>query len=184
MNQPHAFLVALLGAMLLPASGLAQRHHHEEHEHKNELALFVGGTYDNDEGTNSFTIGGDYEFRFHPRVGISAEAEYVVGPDTGVFAFPVIFHVYRGLMVLAGPGVEHTPRVRPEVPGELLDELGEAHVEPEEAGSRFLVRVGAQYAIHVGARVSIIPAVDFDFVNGHERVEALFVYGVKIGFGF
>ncbi len=87
MHRPHPFLKLLGIFLLLPSSGLAQRHHHEEHEHRNELALFVGATYDADEKESFFTIGGDYEFRFHPRVGISAELEYVDGPNIGVSRF-------------------------------------------------------------------------------------------------
>ena len=182
MHRPHPFL-KLLGVflVLLPSSGLAQRHHHEEHEHRNELAVFVGATYDADEKESFLTIGGDYEFRFHPRVGISAEAEYVDGPNIGVFAFPVVFHVYRGLMVLGGPGFEQKVRRHREIRGQVHDE---AEVEPEEDGSSFLIRVGVQYAFHVGGRVSILPAIDLDFVDGPENVETLLVFGVKIGLGF
>ena len=181
MIRPHLFLKLLGVFLLLPSSGLAQRHHHEEHEHRNELALFLGATYDADEKESFFTIGGDYEFRFHPRVGISAEAEYVDGPNLGVFAFPVVFHVYRGLMVLGGPGFEQKGRHHREIRGQVHDE---AKVEPEEEGSSFLIRVGVQYAFHIGGRVSILPTIDLDFVDGPENVETLLVFGVKIGLSF
>ena len=89
------------------------------------------------------------EFRFFPRLGIPAEVEYVNGADTEVFAFPAIFHVYRGLMVLAGPGWETSPRGN--------ERLGDH--------TSFLIRTGVQYSFHLGGRFAVIPAVDFDFVR-------------------
>ena len=62
--------------------------------------------------------------------------------------------------------------------------LEERGVEFEERKNSFLMRVGIQYAFHVGGRVSILPAIDFDFVDGTEDTETLIVYGVKIGFAF
>ena len=75
--------------------------------------------------------------------------------------FPVVFHVYR-LMVFGGQGFEHKARRRRETLAEIHDE---PEVEREEFGSSFLVRVGVQYAFHQGGRVSLLPAIDFDFVN-------------------
>lgn len=75
--------------------------------------------------------------------------------------FPVVFHVYR-LMVFGGPGFEHKARRRRETLAEIHDE---PEVEREGFGSSFLVGVGVQYAFHLGGRVSLLPAIDFDFVN-------------------
>lgn len=184
--QP-ALLVSLLTALLLPAAAKAQRHHHEEHVHRHEVALFLGSTIENheDDKESFFTIGGDYEFRFLPRVGISTELEYVTGVDTGVFAFPVVFHVYEGLMVMAGPGWEASNR--------RLERLGKER--------NFLVRTGVQYSFEIAERVSLIPAVDFDFVKESEAEpslgepsdhgggeaggwETVFVFGIKLAFAF
>jgi len=140
--------------------------------------LFLGGTTET-ESASFFTIGGEYEFRFLPRFGVSAEVEYVSGADTGVFAFPAVFHVYRGLMVLAGPGWETHPR----------------QMEPGDQSS-LLIRTGVQYSFHLGGRFAVIPAGAFDFVkesspgieHRHQPEEGgwetLFVFGVKFAFGF
>ena len=171
----QGFLVVLLFAS---APAFAQRHHHEGHTSRHEVAFFLGGTTETEgKSASFFTIGAEYEFRLLPRLGISAEVEYVNGADTGVFAFPAIFHVYRGLMVLAGPGWETSPRGN-ERPGDH---------------SSFLVRTGVQYSFHLGGRFAVIPAVDFDFVKesssaSHQseagKWETLFVYGVKFAFSF
>jgi len=176
----YKFLIAVF---LLPAPALAQRHHHAEHTSRHEVALFIGSTMETEteESKSVFTIGGEYEFRFLPRLGISAEVEYLTGADTGVFAFPAVFHVYRGLMVLAGPGWETAPR--------RVDGLGDL--------SNFLIRTGVQYSFHLGGRFAVIPAVDFDFAkesshgvepNQHDegagKWETFFVYGVKFALSF
>ena len=172
----HKFLVVLLFAS---APALAQRHLHEEHTSRHEVALFLGGTTEaeSEELESFFTLGAEYEFRFLPRLGISAEVEYVKGADTAVFAFPAIFHVYRGLMVLAGPGWETSPRGN----------------EQRGDHTSFLIRSGVQYSFHLGGRFAVIPAVDLDFVKesssaSHQpeagKWETLFVYGVKFAFSF
>ncbi|TDI37629.1 MAG: hypothetical protein E2P02_22395 [Acidobacteria bacterium] len=171
----HKFLVVLLFAS---APAFAQRHLHEEHTSHHEVALFLGGTTETEGKSASFlTLGAEYEFRFLPRLGISVEVEYVNGADTGVFAFPAVFHVYRGLMVLAGPGWETAPRGN----------------EQRGDHSSFLIRTGVQYSFHLGGRFAVIPAVDFDFVKesssaSHQpeagKWETLFVYGVKFAFSF
>lgn len=173
----HQFLIAILFAS---APALAQRHAHDEHTSRHEVAFFLGGTTETEsEHSSFFTIGAEYEFRFLPRLGISAEIEYVNGADTGVFAFPAVFHVYRGLMVLAGPGWETSPRRNQ--PGDH---------------SSFLIRAGVLYSFHLGGRFAVIPSVAFDFVKesspGIEHLhqpeegewETLFVFGVKFAFGF
>ncbi len=177
----------LIGLLLLAAPALAQRHDHAEHTSRHEAAFFLGGTTETeeDERESLFTIGAEYEFRVLPRLGISAEVELIRGADTELFAFPAVVHVYRGLMVLAGPGWENAPRRR-------------ANLGTE---NRFLIRTGVQYSFHLGGRFAVIPAVDFDFVKGSSRrielprqLEApearegkwqtVFVYGLKFAWSF
>ena len=99
-----------LFCILLPTTAFTQRIHHEEHESRHEIAIFTGVTTEPEHNESFFTIGGEYEFRFLPRIGISVELEYIKGLDAGVFAFPVVFHVHKGLMFVAGPGWETSPR--------------------------------------------------------------------------
>ena len=174
----------LIGLLLLAAPALAQRHDHEEHTSRHEVAFFLGGTME-PEHESLFTIGAEYEFRFLPRLGISAEVELIPGADTELFAFPAIVHDYRGLMVLAGPGWENAPRRRANIGDE----------------NRFLIRTGVLYSFHLGGRFAVIPAIAFDFVReGSSRIElphqldvaeahegtwqTVFVYGVKFAWGF
>ena len=185
MMKSTLFVLVLLGS--LPATVAAQRDHHEEHEHKNEVAVFLGVTTETitDEVERYFSFGAEYEYRFLPRLGISAEIEYVTDVESTVFVFPVVIHAYHGLMFLAGPGWETAPRV----------------VEASGKESSFLFRTGVQYAFHIGGRYSIIPSVNFDFIRetelefappGHgeaflvETVEwgRTFVWGVKFGIAF
>ena len=177
--------------LALPLLALGQRHHHEEHVHKNEVAFFLGGTTEShDDETETFlTVGADYEHRFHPRLGISFEAEWVTDVDSAVFAFPAVVHVYKGLMVMVGPGWETAPR--------------RFRVFGKERS--FLMRTGVQYSFEIGERVSLIPALDFDFVRrtplelpegaselglgfdateGGAEWERLVVFGVKLAFSF
>ena len=153
--------------LLLPTTAFAQRIHHEDHESRHEVAIFTGVTNEPEHHENFFTIGGEYEFRFLPRLGMSIELEYINGADAVVFAFPVVFHVYEGLMVVAGPGWETSPRV--------TERLGERLGDKSD----FLFRIGAQYSFHVGGHFSLMPAVDFDFVDRGHETEKLFVFGVK-----
>ena len=79
-------VAALLGS--IPASVAAQRHYHEAHEHKNEAAFFLGVTSETatEEVESFFNFGGEYEYRFLPGLGISAEVEYVTDVESSVFA--------------------------------------------------------------------------------------------------
>ena len=70
--------------LLLPTTAFAQRIHHEEHESRHEVAIFTGVTSETEHNESFFTIGGEYEFRFLPRLGISVEVEYIKGLDAGV----------------------------------------------------------------------------------------------------
>lgn len=178
-------VLAFLGS--LPATVAAQRHHHEEHEYKNEVAVFLGVTTEtiSAEVDRFFTFGAEYEYRFLPRLGISAEIEYVTDAESTIFVFPAVIHAYHGLMFLVGPGWATDTRV----------------LEARGKESSFLVRTGVQYAFHLGSRYSIIPSVDLDFVRetelefeppGHgeaflvETIEwgRVVVWGVKFGISF
>ena len=163
----HQRQILSLLLLLLPTTAFAQRIHHEEHESRHEVAIFMGVTTEAEHDESFFTIGGEYEFRFLPRLGISVELEYINGLDAGVFAFPVVFHVHKGLMVVAGPGWETSPRE--------IEALGDK--------SDFLFRLGAQYSFHVGGRFSLMPAVDFDFVKLEHETQKLLVFGVKFAWG-
>lgn len=142
--------------------------HAEEHEHANELAVFLGGTTENDE--THFTIGGEYERRLGERFGLSFVAEHVSDTDAWVFLAPFSFRPVRGLglKLYAGPGFE--------------SKLPEPH---EEHGREtfFAARVGVGWALELG-RVALTPQVELDLTREDHRWEKAVVFGVAIGVGF
>jgi len=145
----------------------------EAHEfHRNHLGVFLGGTTLQEQ--SGFTLGGDYERRFHRNLGVGIQAEHAFGTvkDT-VVVFPVFFHPgTNGLRLAAGPGFS---RENEEEPGR------EGGVSPgTRKVTEFLWRFQILYDFEVGERVTITPNIALDFVNGRQ----FFVYGVTLGTGF
>jgi hypothetical protein len=99
----------------------------------------------------------DYEYRLSPDFGVGALVDHAWGhPDATVAAAAVFVHPWRGLRLLAAPGIEYS------------------HGEGE-----FLIRVGAAYEFHRGSW-TVAPTVNVDFVDGDEAL----VYGLTFGYGF
>lgn len=96
-----------------------------EDEPRNELALVLAGTRERAEGETSFTVGGEYARRLSDRFGIVGEFEHVSGPDSWVFAAPVVFQPVGGFKLFAGPGLERKP---------IEGELEEGASEPTSDG--------------------------------------------------
>jgi hypothetical protein len=134
----------------------------EEEEPKSEVAIVFAGTYESESEKNFFTLGAEYEYRFIPKLGVSAAVEWVFESDGREFVFvvPVVYHVAAGLRLLAGPGLEHAE------------------------DTSFLFRVGVNYAFEFGDRYAIIPSLEFDFINGEDSVTEAVVYGVNFGVSF
>lgn len=92
-------MVAVDGLGTLSRAGARAQEHEEgasepgEHFHRNELALVLASTYEAEEGKNFFTIGGEYERRFSPRLGLSATFEHLSDVGSWVFIFPATFRV-------------------------------------------------------------------------------------------
>ena len=126
----------------------------EETERRNELALIVAGTYEDEH--NRFTAGLEYSRRLHPYVGVAGVVEYLED-GTWVYVFPVLVYPVGGLKFVAGPGFER-----------------------EEGENSFLFRVGVGYGIEFAERFSLQPSLELDFIG---REEAL-VYGVTLGVSF
>jgi len=145
----------------------------EHHFHKNHAGVFIGGTTEKEH--NGFTLGGDYERRFHRFLGIGISGEHAWGSlkDT-VVAFPVFFHPGAGLRIGAGPGFS-----RQEVTEEHEGDHGEIDTETATE-TEFLWRVQILYDFEVAERVTLTPNVSLDFVPGKQ----FFVYGVTLGYHF
>lgn len=134
----------------------------EEAEPKSEVAIVFAGTYESESAKNFFTLGAEYEYRFIPKLGVSAAVEWVFESDGREFVFvvPVVYHAVAGLRILAGPGFER------------------------EEDTSFLFRVGVNYAFEFGGRYAVIPALELDFINGEDSVTEAVVYGVNFGVSF
>ena len=142
--------------------GEAQEGDNDEKEPKSEVAIVVVGTYESESEESFFTLGAEDEYRFIPKFGVSAAVEWVFesdGREVG-FVLPVVYHVTGGLRLLAGPGFEH------------------------EDDTSFLFRVGVNYAFEFGDRYALIPALEFDFINGEDSVTEAVVYGVNFAVSF
>jgi hypothetical protein len=151
-------LQILATALLLSFGQLGIRHPataEESHGHKHDASVFVGGTHtDHDDG---FTIGLEYEFRFHQKIGVGVSGEYAsLAHDTWVVGMGFVLHPYRGLKFVAMPGAEITN-------------------EHEE----FLFRLGIGYDIPAGDW-AISPRFNVDFVDGEENL----VFGITLGKAF
>ena len=186
-------ILGLLAAalFLLGVNGYAQSHTAEEqhgqelhHFHNHHLGLFVGATSKFEEGGTYFSLGLEYEYlldKEHGRWKLGVVGELIFGHKTEyLIAVPVIFQVYDGLFVLAGPGLEWFPS---------HEEEGDEHHDPHAMGNgdgsgggystHVLLRIGAGYQFHVG-KFSISPMVNLDMWRKHHSL----VWGIAIGRGF
>jgi len=126
-----------------------------EPERRNEIALLLGGTYQEEE--NYFTIGLEYQRTFSDRLDVAVAVEHLSGKDSWVYVFLAKFRVYKGIKLLAGPGFER-----------------------EHGENDFLFRIGGGYGFEFGERYSFVPSLELDFIG---RDTAL-VYGATLGVGF
>ena len=177
--------ILLLVLMISPAALAQEPEEEHEGEHRNEVALLLGATYEAEEERNFFTVGGEYARRLGDRWTVAASIEHLPEPGAWVFAFPVTFRVYEGFRLSAGPGFEGVSR------RSLLEEALEEELEGEEIGDRidgrkrfFLFRVGASYGFEIGERYSLRTGVAVDWVDALEGTVVAVVYGVSLGVGF
>lgn len=161
MKRMELRLPLLVVLCISTISPLASEDAHEahaeqaDHPHRHHVALFAGVT--DDDGESEFTVGADYEFRFHRIVGAGALIDHAGGSaDTTVVGAGIWVHPHGGFKFLLAPGLE----------------THSGHTE-------FLVRVGAAYDFHVKS-FSISPTINVDFVDGEE----ILVYGLSFGRGF
>ena len=147
----------------------AEDEHGHVHQHRNHAALFVGGSRSG--SLDGFTIGGEYEFRFHKMLGVGVEGEYVTGDlRETIFAFPFHFHPGAGFRLAAGPGFERAPEAQPET-----EQQGASRTVTE-----FLWRLTIAYDFAVRERFTLSPSLSVDFAGGRR----IWVYGISFGVGF
>ncbi len=160
----------LLAAVLLAAPGIASAEEaHEEgwRAKPSTVSLILAGTSDEDEDV--FTVGLDYEHRIHDFVGVGAVVEYATDDIDAVTLLGVVdLHLWRGLGIQTGPGVEFV-REEEEEPG------GTRKTDKRE----FVYRAGLLYEFEIGAFV-FTPQVHYDYSTGKDAV----IYGAAFGFHF
>lgn len=169
--------VAALALALHGGLAGAQEAHAGQHEHANELALFLGGT--TEKGETHFTIGAEYERRLGERFGLSLVAEHVGDVDAWVLLAPITLRPWRGsgLKLFAGPGLESKSPAEPEVHGARGPQAA------PERETLFVLRGGVGWAFEL-RRVVLTPQLELDLVREDGRWEDGFVFGIAIGFGF
>ena len=170
-------VAALLLAVSAPATVEGQRaepEHRQELFLTHELSFVLAGTYEtraagasskssapgHGESTHhNFTVGAEYELRFHRIFGVGAAVEYITHEKNWLFVFPAYFHVYRGLKLITGPGFER---------------------KHEHADTEVVLRIGAMYSFEFAHRYSVTPAIALDLIGRDNAI----VYGLNFGVAF
>ena len=161
---------------------------HTAHEyHPNEVALFLGGTYESEEEETFFTIGGEYQRLFSSRIGVAGVFEHINNVDAWIIVGKFIYRPVASLGLITGPGLELKTRRAGDHSGE--EEPGghtdSSATEPGEGNDRlFLWRFGAGYAFEVGERFSVTPGVSIDLVREEGHWVSALVFGATFGVGF
>ena len=134
-------------------------------EHPHHLSFLLSGTYEEeeDEDETAASFGIDYEYRLNRLIGIGAVVERAFNPiDATTFLAVADIHLWRGLCIQTGPGIE------------AIDADGE-----EESRDLFVYRIGALYEIEM-ERFTVSPQLHYD---NTDEVDAL-IFGVAVGFAF
>ena len=153
------FLVSLLA---LPAAALAQIDVEHDEEKPHHLSLVLGGTHVNAADETAFTFGVDYEYRINELIGVGAVAEHAVGDiDATTLLAVADFHLWRGLALQVGPGVE------------FID-------EGEETETFAIGRVGVLYEVEFGEGFTVSPQFHYDISSGEDAI----VFGLSFGRAF
>ncbi|MEL6258644.1 MAG: hypothetical protein AAFQ67_06290 [Pseudomonadota bacterium] len=157
MNSRALIAAAGLAAVFAAPLAKAQVDVHHDEERPHHASLLVAGTTIPSEDETAFTIGGDYEYRLNTLLGVGAVAEHAFGEiDATTLLAVADIHVWRGLAVQVGPGVE------------IID--GDIHA----AG-----RIGALYELEIGEGVTLAPQLHYDISE-----ENGVVFGVAFGRAF
>lgn len=120
---------------------------------RHHVTGFAGVTFDDGEG--GFTLGAQYERRFHRWYGVGAVTQAVVGKDRDFLIGPSFFlHPLEALTVGLTPGAERA------------DEDWD-----------FLFRLGLDYVFELKQEWTIGPTLALDFARG----QRIYVIGVSIG---
>ncbi len=148
--------------MALPTMSHAQIDVEYNEEKPHHLSLVLGGTHINAADETEFTFGVDYEYRINTLIGVGAVVEHAVGDIDATTLLAVSdVHLWRGLALQIGPGVE------------FVD-------EGEETETFAIGRIGALYEIEFGEGFTISPQFHYDISSGEDA----FVFGFAFGRAF
>lgn len=183
MRVMASFFVVLLVAFipaasedehLIPGDG-ADHHESGHHSYRHEIGFSIGGTDEKGHDVE-FTWGVEYIYSLSPQLGVGGILEYAGGElRNTILVAPLFWKPVGGLILLAGPGVEHH-NGRGSEEHHMLKSGG----EEDRDATYFLFRVGAAYSFHVGERYALIPSINLDLVEG----EQVWVGGVTFGVMF
>lgn len=132
-------------------------------DHPHHIALFAGYATESKppkDDVNGFALGLEYVYRFHSSWGIGGVIEGL-GQDTirnVLVVVPVSWHPVAGLRLVAGPGMEFTPKK-----------------------DKWALRIGAGYNFHLSDHWSLSPELFLDLI---ETGENTWVAGLALGYGF
>lgn len=158
-------MLCMILSLTLASSAFGEEQ--EEFAPHNVVSVILGGTTNDDESAS--TIGLDFERRIHPLLGVGAVVEYVTDDlDAFTLIGALDFHLWRGLMIQTGPGVEFA--------GEEEDEKGRSVTVNRRS---FVYRVGVLYEFEIG-ELFVIPQVHYDYSSAQDAV----VYAMGFGFEF
>lgn len=162
--RPTAWKAAL-AALLLPvaASAWAQEPASPQAAEADEpgphhLSVILAGTHVPEAEEMGFTIGLDYEYRISRTLGLGLVVEHAFGEIGATTLLGVAdIHLFRGLIVQTGPGVEFI-----------------------ESESFFVYRLGVVYEFELGDNFTLSPQVHYDFSGAENAI----VFGVAFGRAF
>jgi hypothetical protein len=145
---------------------------------RNELALFLGGTWESGEDEPFFTVGLEYERRFSRRWGLSLAVEYLAEADAWVVVAPLTWRPLGNLVLSLGPGFQN------KAPHEAAEGHGGHTAETGGRETFFLGRIGVGYDIELRERYRIVPRINVDFVRENGKWVEAVVFGVSLGIAF
>jgi hypothetical protein len=144
------------------------------HERPNHISVIFGYTWEDGEEENADAemLGIDYEYRMSEFLGPGALVEHAFDPLSATTALAVVdLHVWRGLAIQTGPGVEFIDR--------RIERDGEQEREQKEQKELFVYRVGVLYEYEEG-NLTISPQLHLDVTRDAESL----IFGIALGFAF
>ena len=100
-------LVLFMTITILSLTAQAQIDVEFDENKRHHLSVVFGGTTLFDAEETAFTLGVDYEYRINELIGVGGVVEYAFGDiDATTLLAVADIHLWKGLALQAGPGVE------------------------------------------------------------------------------